>query len=457
MRLPIRLRLTAWYVVLLALIVAALGAFLVVRLRADRITDVDRSLRSSAVQIAAGYEQEGPAEFQDTSGTVLRAVPEGDPGSQLIDRDGRVRLRHSAEIPHAPLLSPAQVRSVLAGREVVRTVHSGGEPLRVVAARADGRVVAAATSIKGIDAAVNRLVVLLLIAGPTALLLAALGGWLLARTALRPVAEMTARAERIEVDRLDEHVPVPGPNDEISQLGNTLNRMLDRLRSGVAEKQQLVADASHELRTPLATMLSELDVALTYEELQPEAAAVLESAREEVLRMTRIVENLLTLARADAGRLGLLRRPLELRPVANEAVAGLRELASERGVRVAVEGDGEVVVGDGERLRQVLTNLVENAIKHSPSGGKVVVATWHDGSKAGVTVSDRGPGIPEADRERVFERFYRVDSARRRGDGGSGLGLAICRTIVDAHGGRIWVTSGDGEGSSFSFALSAGS
>ena len=171
--------------------------------------------------------------------------------------------------------------------------------------------------------------------------------------------------------------------------------------------------------------------------------------------MTRIVENLLTLARADEGRLDLLPRPLELRPVAEQAVAGLGEMASAKQVRLTVGGDGEVVQADGDRLRQVMSNLVENAIKYSPAGSEVRVAIWHDGREAGATVMDDGVGIPAGELDRVFERFYRVDSARHRGDGGSGLGLAICRTIVDAHGGRIWAASEEGHGSSVSFALPA--
>ncbi|MFN2617858.1 MAG: sensor histidine kinase [Thermoleophilaceae bacterium] len=461
MRLPIRLRLTAWYVGLLALVIAGLGAFVVLRLRADRIADVDRSLRSSAAQIAHDYRLEGRPEFFDVSATILRAVPEGKSGAQLIAPGGRVSARYGTDTPTTPLLSRRDVRSALAGHEVVRTVRTPlkHEPFRIVARSARDRrrrqALVVASSIDGINAAIHRLVVLLLLAGPAALALTAAGGWWLSRKALRPVAEMTTQADRIEMDRLDERVEVPRASDEISRLGQTLNRMLDRLSRGVEEKRQLVADASHELRTPLATMQSELDVALGYDELQPEAAAVLQSAREEVQRMTRIVENLLTLARADEGRLDLLSRPVELRPAAEEAVAGLSEIASTREVRLELEGDGEVVQGDRDRLRQVLSNLVENAIKYSPAGTEVRVAIWHDGAEAGVTVTDQGMGIPAADLSHVFERFYRVDSSRRRGDGGSGLGLAICRTIVDAHGGRIWAASQEGRGSEFSFALPA--
>jgi signal transduction histidine kinase len=132
-------------------------------------------------------------------------------------------------------------------------------------------------------------------------------------------------------------------------------------------------------------------------------------------------------------------------------VAGLGELAAAKQVRLAVEGDGEVVEADGDRLRQVLSNLIENAIKYSPAGSEVRVAIWHDDAEVGATVTDRGMGIPDGELEQVFDRFYRSDSARS--DGGSGLGLAICRTIVDAHGGRIWAVSEEGRGSSFSFAL----
>jgi signal transduction histidine kinase len=231
--------------------------------------------------------------------------------------------------------------------------------------------------------------------------------------------------------------------------------MLDRLQRGVEEKHRLVADASHELRTPLAVMRSELDVALMEPGLSAESRAVLVSSREEVERMTRTVENLLTLARVDEGRLELLHRPVELSDLADRVARSLQPVAESKGVSIDVAGAARPVPGDRDRLQQVLANLVQNAVTHSDPGGSVKVRVWENARDAGATVSDEGSGIPASAQPHVFERFYRVDGARSRDNGGSGLGLAICREIVLAHGGHIALESREGSGSAFSFSVPA--
>jgi signal transduction histidine kinase len=202
-------------------------------------------------------------------------------------------------------------------------------------------------------------------------------------------------------------------------------------------------------------MRSELDVALAYDELEPEAQRVLASAREEVERMTRIVENLLTLARADEGRLELLRSPVRLREIADEVAADLGPVAAKRDVTIAAAGDAPPVDADRERIRQVVANLVDNAVKYSRPGGAVRIDASRDNGHAEMRVSDDGVGIPADALPHVFDRFYRVDSARVRASGGSGLGLAICHEIATAHGGRIRAESEEGRGSSFSLTLPA--
>jgi len=295
--------------------------------------------------------------------------------------------------------------------------------------------------------------VLLLLAGPAALAATALGGWWLARKALLPVDRMTSKAQEIGIDRLHERIALPRARDEIGHLAETLNAMLDRLERGVEEKHRLVADASHELRTPLAAMRAELDVSLMDDDLQPEAREVLESTREEVDRMSRIVDNLLTLARVDEGRLELLPTRVSLDEAIEAAAGPLRPLATAKQVQLELDGEPGETRADPQRLHQALTNFIENAIKFTQPGGTVSVTAWRRNGEVGVTVRDNGPGIPAQDRTHVFDRFYRADRARGREGSGSGLGLAICREIADAHGGRVWVESKEGEGSSFSLAL----
>jgi heavy metal sensor kinase len=317
------------------------------------------------------------------------------------------------------------------------------------------RAIVVTTSLDSVESSVRRLEALLLVAGPAALAAAGLGGWWLARRALRPVDRMTGEAAEIGMHRLDERIDVPDTADEVARLAETLNAMLDRLEAGVEERRRFTADASHELRSPLAVMGAELDVTLRSPDLQPEAREVLVSAREEVDRMTGIVENLLTLARVDEGRLDLQRVPVDLHEVAEAVAAKFAMVADGRGVRLDAGGEAAVVEGDPSRLEQVVSNLVDNAVKFSTAGSTVHISSWHDGREAGLTVTDGGPGIPAEALPRVFDRFYRVDASRSRNGGGSGLGLAICREIVDAHGGRLRAASTPGSGSTFTISLAA--
>jgi signal transduction histidine kinase len=277
-----------------------------------------------------------------------------------------------------------------------------------------------------------------------------------------PILMLTARGQvgdrirgLIDLDRIEDRLVVPCTGDEVAHLATTLNAMLDRIGHGVEEQHRLVADASHELRTPLAAMRCEIDVSLRADDLPPAARQVLESAREEVDRMTRTVDDLLVLASLDEGRLELVVEPLDLHVVVARAVASLDPLARTRGVSLGVDGSAAMALGDAARLGQAVRNLVENAIKFSPEGGEVVVTTWAADGEVGVTVRDQGPGVALEVRERIFDRFFRADPSRTRSTGGGGRGLAISREIALAHAGRVWVDDAGAHGSAFSLALAA--
>jgi two-component system OmpR family sensor kinase len=293
----------------------------------------------------------------------------------------------------------------------------------------------------------------MLLSGPLALLAAAIVGWFMARRALRPVARMTSTAASISINHLDERVPVPGGTDELNALAETLNDMLGRLETGVRDKRRLVANASHELQTPLAVMRTELDVYLATTDLPPDAVEILESVREESDRMSRIVRNLLTLARFDDGNLTLLKEHLDLHELAEEAVASLAEFAKERRVSVTVEGDSALAPADPEYIRLVVANLLENAIKYSGADTEVHIVTSNDDDEAVLEVADTGQGIPASAIPHLFDRFFRVESARAAENSGSGLGLAITKEIVEVHGGRIEIESELNVGTRFTVRL----
>ncbi|MGZ5212359.1 MAG: sensor histidine kinase [Actinomycetota bacterium] len=461
MSLPIRARLTAWYVALLALILLALGMFLVIKLRADLVRGVDRELDARAAQISLGLQNGCEGEFQDVSDASLVGLPLGESGAQVVAADGSVIESTGDPVVERPLLTIEQVRRVLDGEQLRSSVTKGSdaEPFRVLAiglgTEPCNGVMVVATSLDAVQSSVHRLIVLLLVTGPVVLAMAGIGGWLLARRALRPVARMTKQAGEIEGAGLDERIDIPGSADELQRLAITLNEMLDRLEQGVQEKKRFVADASHELRTPLAVMSSELDVSLRSSDLDPAAREVLASARQEVQRMNVIVENLLTLARLDEGGLTLLNERADLFEIVRAAVRSVSTVADERDVRIGVRGEPLPIRGDAQRLDQVVTNLVGNAVKYSEPGTGITVEVERLDMEAICTVTDRGPGIEPELLPHIFDRFVRGDRARSRPDGGTGLGLAIAREIVEAHGGRIWVASRPGGGALFGFALPA--
>ncbi|MEA2449947.1 MAG: hypothetical protein QOG63_1879 [Thermoleophilaceae bacterium] len=440
MRLPIRARLTAWYVALLAAILIGLGAFVVLQLRADLRADSDRRITAAADETAKAFAGEGVKNFHDIGASVLH----GDAVAQIIDAHGNIIAGEGDDLADAPgpVADRRATAAAIAGgsrrldvdvdgpfRAYVRPVDRQGQRFALVAAE----------SLDPVNRSVHRLLVLLLIGGPAALLVTAAGGWWLARAALRPVERMSAAAASIGADDLHRRLDLPRSDDEVARLGRTLNAMLDRLERGVDDKRRLIADASHELRGPLAVMRAELDVALGDPDLDPPAQRALESTREEADRLARMVDDMLTLAQVDEGHLELVTEPVDLRELAEHVAARF-------GPAVRVEGSGEVQA-DRLRVEQAVSNLVDNAVKYG--GGLITVEAW-DG---GLAVTDSGEGIPPAERERIFDRFVRLDAARGRG--GSGLGLAICAEVARAHGGRAWMEPANGGGSRFVLTLPA--
>jgi heavy metal sensor kinase len=377
-----------------------------------------------------------------------------------LSPSGVVVLSSGDPISRAPMLDPRALTMAADGRPHLTSPVLGRVPgFRVVAGpvarNGQGQVVVAAVSLAPVDRSVHRVLILLLLALPAALLATAAGGWWLARRAMQPVDRMIGTAEAIGPSDLRERLAVPASRDELAHLATTLNTMLDRIHHGVAEQQRLVADTSHELRTPLTVMRTDVDVSLRSDELPAAAREVLESNLEELDHMIATVEDLLTLARSDEHGLDLARERVDLQALAARAVQRLGPLVQRRGVTLTAAGSSAIVLGDPDRLAHVLRNLIDNAIKFSPAGGRVTVSTWRTPEEAGVTIEDEGPGIPDDLRQRVFDRFFRVDRSRTKTTGGSGLGLAIVQELVVVHGGRVEVAPRRPHGSAFTIALPA--
>jgi two-component system, OmpR family, heavy metal sensor histidine kinase CusS len=284
-------------------------------------------------------------------------------------------------------------------------------------------------------------------AGPLALLLSAGLAYWLARKALAPIDRLRRATDAVTADRLDQRLPVPNPHDELGLLTRTINAMIARLERSFAEIRRFTADASHELRTPLTALRAEVEVTLGKPLTLDNATQALGNILEELVRMSRLTDQLLTLSRRDAGVEQLTLTPLDLHSLAAGVVDTMQPLAEAKEVQLRLDGEDPVqVAGDEGRLRQVFINLLDNALKFTPERGRVTVRVERRGEAAVVAVEDTGIGIPPEHVPKVFDRFYRVDKARSREQGGTGLGLSISKSIVLAHGGGIELTSVPGHG-----------
>ncbi len=386
---------------------------------------ITRELTVRVADLAAGIE----------SGEV----PPGSPiAAQVIDPGGDVVHPSGA----VPLLTDAELARAIHQQIVVdRPVLSIGEDARLLAGPVtqDGSelVAVAATSTTPLAQARDRLVVVLTIAGP--LLAAGIGfaAWALTGVALRPVRRMAGEAARISATSVGRRLPEPAGDDEIAELGRTLNRMLERIDAAVSHERAFIDDAAHELRTPIAVLRGELELA-SHDEHDPEAMAQsISSALEETDRLTHLTDGLLTLARADAGQLAPGGSTTELLATARNSV---RRVPPRDGVTVEVRGEPAIVSGDPESIGPIVTNLVGNAQRFAAS--RVVVSARRRNGRAELVVADDGPGFPAGLLPRAFDRFVRADTARHGSGGGTGLGLAIVAALARALGGTVSAANG---------------
>jgi len=455
----IRVRLTLWYVGLLAVILVAFSALLYFSLARSLEQTLDLSLSTEATRLIAsvaftnGSLQLGEAPDNLQVGTV----------AALYDRTGRRLL---ASDPRQPLPAlPEALAQASQGQATLTTASAAdGTPWRVFTTPVtEGGALVGILQVGRpwavVGGPLRQLAGLLAIAVPGALLLASGGGLFLARRALDPIDRITRAAAAIGAEDLSRRLEFPRSQDEAGRLAATFDAMLERLDRAFRRQRQFTADASHELRTPLAMLASEIDVALAQARTPEEYARILRSLREDVARMSLLVNELLTLARADDGQQLLSSELLDLREILAEVVAAMQPLAAQRGITLAVTELPTLpvqVLGDQTRLTQLLLNLVDNALRYTSPGGSVNTALSTDSGWAILRVTDTGVGIAPEHLPHIFERFYRADPARAGADGaerGVGLGLAIAQWIAQAQGGSISVESELGRGSTFTVRL----
>jgi two-component system, OmpR family, sensor kinase len=431
---PIRVRLTLPFAAAMAVVLAASGTFIYLRVGAELLRTVDANLRGQVAEVRANAGEQSRMIDRDASLGPTVAAVELPTGGTLA--------REPATLAHIPIRAPESGTGFFTGRiEGLRGRWRIAETRTRLAERPV--VVIVGRSLEGRDETLDHLSHEFLFAAPAALILAALAGYGLAAAALRPVEAMRRRAEDVSAHETGQRLPLPKAQDELRALAVTLNDMLARLEAAFEHERRFVGDASHELRTPLALLRAELDLALRRTRSRDELERVVRSAAEETERLSRLADDLLLVARSDQGRL-----PMRLEPVPlSELVVRVRDRFAVRadalGRRLSVEGAFHSLVSvDPLRVEQALGNLVDNALVHG--AGAIALRENVNGEMVEVHVSDEGRGFPPGFAARAFERFSRADEARS--GGGSGLGLAIVALIARAHGGDARLQDGEGGG-----------
>jgi two-component system OmpR family sensor kinase len=471
----IRGRLTVWYSTALVLTLAAFAIVLYVARRRASYEELDQRIRSEAELSAAilgeSYRARGVLVTYDSMHKPalvadIKAVLEAVPDYVLITaQDGEILYSSSnASFTYQQVLQlHGLMRPPLTVRAGTVRLDPDGPELRYVTHVVTGagpRFVSllVAADVRRAELAVSQLIATLVLIVPVGLVAAVLVGSWIAHGALEPVDRIISEVREITDGRsLHRRLAEPLVKDELGRLAATLNQMMTRLERSFAVLRRFTADASHELKTPLTVLRAGVERALTTPSVPQETLAVLEETLQEIKRMTELVDALLTLARADEGIAPLHREPVDLRAIVEEVRETGELLAEEAGVQMEVTAppDPVIVPVDASRIRQLILNLLTNAVKYTPSGGSVRMQLGQEDGRVTVTVADTGIGIAAGDLPHIFDRFWRADSARTRtGERpGAGLGLAICKWIAEAHGGTIDVQSRPGRGTTFTVTL----
>lgn len=470
----LRLRIQLWHAVILSLVLAAFGFVFYQQLTRTTFDQIDADLIADARILEGTLQTMSASEMRTSLSELSLELPrsfrrrpgppyDGPPrdGDRIAREERRRPDQHPPPRPYfvifdsaGEILDANGAVDVEFNRPSNRIAFRGADGRREVWLRGPhdtlivvGRDIGRATA--RLLASLTRMFA----TGIGVLALGLAGGWWLSGKAIEPIHRISQTAAGISSRNLSDRVDTTAMDDELQSLATTLNAMLSRLEDSFGQQSRFTADASHELRTPIAVILSQCELAVRRPRSSDDYLKTIAACQKAGDRMKGLVESLLTLARADAGLIHLNRTNVDLNALAVETQSLLQPLASEREISISVADSAAVVSIDADRIGQVITNLVHNAIAYNVDGGSVMIDTKIDGNDAILTVRDTGVGIPADSIEHLFDRFYRVDESRSRAVGGNGLGLAICKSIVDSHEGTLTATSTPGEGSVFEVRL----
>jgi two-component system, OmpR family, sensor kinase len=460
----IRSRLTAWYVILLAIILIlfsiSLNYFLSKRLHES----VDNSLTVSATVVATSAVMQfnrSPLPGLDQFFEQFMGAGNLNKFYRIYDGSGNVGSRsrniNASKFP----LSQTAYADALKGLNSYETFLVDGEhPIRVITMpilkeKKLVNLVQVGTSLESLQETLRNLRILLLTAVPSVLALSALFARFMARRALKPISRIIQTARDIgQGQELSQRIPVFKVQDELGQLALTFNEMMNRLENSFAQMRQFSSDASHELRTPLTVLKGQNELALSKLREPEEYQEVIISNLEEIDYMSKVLEDLFILSRSDENQINLDCKPIDLRDVVDEVCRHAEILAGDKDIRIVIAFLESVIINGNEvRLRQMIWNILHNGIKYTKPKGELKISLQDEGESALLTLQDTGIGIPEKDLPFIFDRFYRVDKSRSRDEGGSGLGLSICQHIAEAHKGKITVESKPGVGTRFKIRI----
>lgn len=447
-RLSIRWKLTLWYGGVLAIVLTLFSGVVYTVMRHQLLGRIDQGLDEELADVLSEVQRHSDSESLWEWLNRRFAHHEGF-DFEITDSNGNRYFTNTRLIERSLSFDNASVDSTSPRCETLQVASAGR--WRVIAVQVNGPdgslTVKVGRSLASFDHESHELLFTFILTGPLTLLIAASGGYFLARRALGPVHTITRTAREISADRLGERIAVDNPDDELGTLAQTLNGMIERLERSFTEMRRFTADAAHELRTPLAVIRNEAEVALRAARSPDEYCRVLESLLEETNHLSTMADRLLFLCRQDAGLQPRSDEDVPMSDLLADVVSNMQPLAQEKKIELTLENNQPCLIkGDSGQLRRIFYNLLDNAIKYTGTEGRVSVSSELDNNSLTILVADTGIGISPEHQPKVFERFYRVDSARSGEVNGIGLGLSICRSVIGGMGGEINLESNPGQG-----------
>jgi heavy metal sensor kinase len=439
----IRTRLTLWYLAVIVVLLLIFSSVAYFMLDYTLYNNLDNTLQNRA----------------NSLNTPTYVVPKSNELLMSFDANGNETQSVGGVTVDTPKLSGLIKKAIAGQNAYLSATGTENQNIRLYATsflnpfNGQPVVIVVGQTTTEITDVLHTFVYVIVIAMVAIIILAGIGGLFLAERALKPVQQITKTAQNIEGSDLSQRINVK-TDDELGMLASTLNEMIGRLEESFNRQRQFTADASHELRTPLAIMQAEATLALSKERAPDDYRKSLETISQESDYMSSVIGKLLFLARSDAGKEQLTFEDVELKGLITGLASNIEALAQDKGIKFAVDAHEELMVsGDKVKLRQLFINILENAVRYTPTAGHISVSLVKQESNAVVSISDTGIGIPPEHLPHIFERFYRVDKARARADGGVGLGLAIAKIITESHKGKIEVESELGKGTTFRISI----